>query len=312
MIELARVAGVTLPADTPEDLARAMYVREARSLEEYLERYEFTLAIMQTPEALTRIAYEFLLDSAADNTRYVEVRYCPALHSGMSLQEAFEAPLEGLRKAGAETGTRFGIIISALRTLPPKTSMELARAAVDYISDGVVAFDLAGAERGHPAREHAGAFEYAQAHGLARTCHAGEGDGPESVRQALEECRAQRIGHGTRIHEDSELEELIREHHIPLEVCLTSNLHTHTVPDIAKHPIRGYFDRGVLVTINTDSRLMDGISLSDEYWTAHEKLGFNRNEIDRLILNGFESAFLPDTKKRALVEEIKRQLKDIR
>ena len=220
-------------------------------------------------------------------------------------------PLEGLRRAQAETGCRASLIVCGLRTLPPSVSNDLAHLAVDYQAEGVVAFDLAGSEYGHPARDHAAAFNHAAQHGLHCTCHAGEGDGPESVRQALHDCGAQRIGHGTRIVEDPALEDYVLEQRIPLEVCLTSNFHPGTVQDVADHPLRRYFDRGCVVTLNTDGRLMDGVTLTDEYWLAHTKLEFTRNEIDTLILNAFESAFLPQDEKDALVADIRRELKGI-
>ncbi len=312
MLELAREQGVSLPAEDAKTLVSAMYVRDAQSLEEYLERYEFTLAVMQTPEALERIAYEFVLDSAADNVRYVEVRYCPALHTpGLTLTQAIEAPIAGARRAEAETGTIARLIICGLRTLAPSVSEDLARVAVDYRADGVVAFDLAGSERGYPARDHARAFEYALGHGLACTCHAGEGDGPDSIREALHVCGAQRIGHGTRLHEDPELEAEVLERRIPLEVCLSSNVHTHTVPSVADHPFRHYLELGCVVTLNTDSRLMDQTTLSDEYWTAHTELGLGPAEIERVILNAVESAFLPDPEKTALHTRIARELKEL-
>ena len=206
MLELARQQGVTLPADTPDALARALYVKDAKSLEEYLEKYQYTLAVMQTPGALERIAYEFVQDVAAENVRYVEVRYSPLLHRpALSLAAAIEAPLRGIKRAEAETGTKVGVIVCGIRTLPAAASLELAHAAADYKTAGVVAFDLAGAERGHPARDHRAAFEYAAAHGMACTCHAGEGDGPHSIHEALHACGAQRIGHGTRLGEDAAL-----------------------------------------------------------------------------------------------------------
>jgi adenosine deaminase len=313
MIELAREQGVPLPTDDPRRLADAVFVRHAQSLDEYLERYRITVAVMQSKRALERIAYEFVLDAARDNVRYVEVRYCPALHTpALTLDEAVEAPLTGLRRAAAETGTRTNLIVCGLRTLPASVSNDLAHLAVDYREAGVVAFDLAGSERGHPAADHAAAFAHARAHGLACTCHAGEAEGPESIRQALHVCGAQRIGHGTRLLEDPELEAEVIERGIPLEVCLTSNLHTHTVVDVSQHPVRRYFDRGGVVTLNTDSRLMDRTSMSEEYWLAHRKLGFTREELERVILNTFESAFLDEREKAALVAEVRRELKEIR
>ena len=311
MLELARESGVSLPGEDADTLAAAMLVRHANSLEEYLERYRFTVAVMQTPAALERIAYEFVVDAAAENVRYVEVRYCPALHPAMPIHQAIEAPLAGLKRAESETGTVARIIICGLRTFAPSVSLDLARAAVDYRREGVVAFDLAGAEHGHPAADHVAAFEHAAGHGLACTCHAGEGDGPDSIRQALHVCGAQRIGHGTRLFEDPGLEAEVVAAGIPLEVCLTSNLHTHTVPSIADHPIRRYFDAGGVVTINTDSRLMDGTTLTDELWLAHTELGFTREEIERVTLHALEHAFVSDAERASLTERFHREFAEV-
>jgi adenosine deaminase len=309
LLELARVQGVRLPAETPEELARALDVRQARSLEEYLTRYEVTLSVMQTAAALERIAYEFVLDVAADGVRYVEARYSPLLHRpALTLAQAIEASLRGLTRGAAETGTKVGLIVCAIRTRPPAESLELARAAADYRGAGVVGFDLAGAERGHPAREHRAAFEYAAAHGLACTCHAGEGDGPDSIRQALHECGARRIGHGTRLEEDAALLADVVERRIPLEVCLTSNLHTRAVPAIGAHPFKRYLERGAVVTLNTDGRLVDGVSLTDEYFLAHAAFGLGREELARLVLNACESAFLPEADKVAFVARVQSEL----
>src|SRR5436190_11951707 len=309
MLELGRVQGIRLPADTPDGLAQALSVKHAKSLEEYLTKYEITLSVMQTAAALERIAYGFVIDAAADGVRYVEVRYSPLLHRpALTLTESIEAPLAGIRRAEAESGTKVGLIVCAIRTRPPAESLELARAAAQYRGAGVVALDLAGPERGHPARQHAPAFEYAAAHGMACTCHAGEGDGPHSIHEALHQCGAQRIGHGTRLGEAPALLDYVVERGIPLEMCLTSNLHTHTVAAIAEHPFKRYLDRGVVVTLNTDGRLVDGISLTDEYFLAHSVLGLGRQELARVTLNACESAFLPEYEKVALVSRIQNEL----
>ncbi len=313
MLELAAAQGVRLPASDPPTLRRYMLVNNVQNLEEYLERYYVTVAVMQTRQALERIAYEFVVDVARENVRYVEVRYCPALHTpALTLTQAVEAPLEGIRRGAAETGVRVGLIVCGLRTLSPSVSEDLARLAVDYREAGVVGFDLAGAERGHPARDHARAFAYALAHGLSCTCHAGEADGAESIRQALHVCGAHRLGHGTRLGEDPAELAYVLEHQVPLEMCLTSNLHSHAVRDLASHPARRYFDAGCVVTLNTDGRLMDGVTLTDEYWVAHRDLGFTRAEIDRVILNAFRSAFLPAADKARLVAQVQRELEEIR
>ncbi len=309
MLDLARAQGIRLPADTPEGLAQALYVKHARNLEEYLTKYEITLSVMQTAAALERIAYEFVLDAAADGLRYVEVRYSPLLHRpALTLGQAIEAPLAGIKRGEAETGIKVGLIVCAIRTRPPAESLELARAAAEYRAAGVVAFDLAGPERGFPARDHAAAFAYAAQHGMACTCHAGEGDGPDSVHQALHECGARRIGHGTRIAEDPALLAYVVERKIPLELCLTSNVHTHAVPSLAEHPFRRYLEQGVVVTLNTDGRLMDGISLTDEYFAAQHALGLTTADLARVVLNACESAFLPEFEKVALVSRVQSEL----
>ena len=309
MLELGRVQGIRLPADTPDGLAQALSVKHAKSLEEYLTKYEITLSVMQTAAALERVAYEFVLDVAADGVRYVEVRYSPLLHRpALTLAQAIEAPLAGIRRAEAETGTKVGVIVCGIRTRPPAESLDLARAAAEYRTAGVVGFDLAGAERGYPARDHARAFAYAAQHGMACTCHAGEGDGPDSIRQALYDCGARRIGHGTRLGEDGPLLEYVVAQRVPLEMCLTSNLHTHTVSALAEHPFKRYLDGGVVVTLNTDGRLVDGVSLSDEYFLAHAQGGLTREDLARVVLNACESAFLPEFEKVALVSRVQSEL----
>ncbi len=309
MLDLAREQGIRLPAETAQGVAEALLVRDAKSLEEYLEKYTITLSVLQTAGALERVAYEFVQDVAAEHVRYVEVRYSPLLHRpALSLREAIEAPLRGIRRAAVETGTKVGLIVCGIRTRPPAESLELARAAADYRDEGVVAFDLAGAERGHPAREHRVAFEEAVARGMACTCHAGEGDGPHSIRQALHECGARRIGHGTRLGEDPELLAEVVERKIPLEMCISSNVHTHTVPSVAAHPFKRYLEQGILVTLNTDGRLTDGVSLTDEYHLAHTALGLSKEELARVVLNACESAFLPDYERVALVARVQSEL----
>src|SRR3989449_645692 len=216
MLELARAQGVRLPADTPDALKQALSVKGSRSLEDYLSKYEITLSVMQTAQALERIAYEFVRDVAAEHVRYVEVRYSPALHRpALTLTEAIEAPLAGIKRAEAETGTKVGLIISGIRTLSPAVSLEL---------------------------------------------------------------------------------------------CLTSNVHTRTVAALAEHPFKRYLEQGVVVTLNTDGRLMDGISLTDEYYLAQAVLGLSRQELARVVLAACESAFLPEYEKVALISRVQSEL----
>lgn len=305
LLELGREYRVDMPARTPEKLADFMRVDDAEHLEDYLRRFDITISVMQTADSLERIAYELAEDSAREGVRYIEVRNAPLLNvaQGLTLAEAVEAPIRGLRRAEKDFGIVGRFIICSLRNLPVETSMEMARLAVDFRNDGVVAFDLAGGEKGNPASAHAAAFAYARENNLAVTVHAGEGDGADSVRQAVHICGANRLGHGTRLIEDPELTQYVNDRRIALEICLTSNVQTRVTESYAAHPLREFFDRGVNVTLNTDNRLMSGTTLTGEYVFAAEHLGFTMDELAGIALNGFESAFLPWEERLMLIED---------
>jgi adenosine deaminase len=303
MLELARDQRVRMPCDDAEALAEHMLVRDARNLEDYLARFTTTLSVMQTAESLERVAYELAEDAAREGVRYLEVRYAPILNiqGGLSLGEAVEAPLRGLARAERAHDITARVIVCSLRHLPPETSVELAQLAVDHQAEGVVGFDLAGGEAGHPASTHADAFALARAHGLACTCHAGEGDGADSVWQAVHQCGATRIGHATRLFEDPVLTDEVNDARITLEICLTSNVQTHAARSYDTHPLRQYFDQGLHVVLNTDNRLMSGVNLVDEYLHAAHSLDFTFDELARVALNGFEGAFLPEQERAKLI-----------
>lgn len=303
LLELGREYGVPMPCDDADALGAFMVVKEARTLEDYLQRFEITLSVMQHPEALERLAYELATDVAAEGVWYLETRFCPALNTrgGMEPGETIEAVRRGLARAEQEAGIVARIIVCGLRTLAPAMSFELAREAVAGRERGVVAFDLAGGEFGHPASDHADAFAFARQHGLACTCHAGEGDGADSIRQALHVCHAHRIGHGTRLFEDAALSREVRERQVPLEVCLTSNVQTRAAASYDVHPARQYLDQGMKVVLNTDNRLMSGVTLVDEYAHAVSQLHCSFDEVTAMALNGFSSAFLPEPEKERLL-----------
>lgn len=304
LLELAQERGVPLPADDAESLREYMHVRDARNLVEYLDRFEITLAVMQTADALERIAYELASDLADENVRYAEIRYSPILNTraGLPLTEAVDAPLRGLRRAEAEHGIRTALIVCGIRNMDPATSRDLADLTVAYKGRGVVAFDLAGAEYNYPAKKHRDAFYTVINHNMAATIHAGEAYGPESIHQALHYCQANRIGHGTRLFEDRDLMRYVRDFRIPLEICLTSNVQTRAVEELAAHPLRLYYDEGLVVTLNTDNRLMSATTVTEEYWRAHHHLGFGWAELVAMARMSFESAFLSWDEKLALLE----------
>lgn len=314
MIELARELDRPMPAPDAASLREYMTVDDARNLEDYLERFAITLSVMQTERALERIAYELAEDAAHDGVRYIEVRYAPVLNvrEGLSLEQAVEAPLRGLARAEADHGIKGRVIVTAIRNMAPSVSQELAELAVAFKRQGVVGFDLAGGEAGNPAKAHRKAFEYARCHDLACTCHAGEGDGADSVREAVHVCGADRIGHATRLIEDTSLTDYCNDRRIALEICLTSNVQTRAAESYATHPFREYYDRGLNVVLNTDNRLMSNVTLTDEYMHAAQSLHFNFDELARVALNGFESCFLPYDERMLLVADAQRDIDALR
>jgi adenosine deaminase len=314
LLDLAREQGQSMPAQDAESLRDYMKVDDARHLEDYLARFDVTLSVMQTENALERIAYELAEDARQDGVRYMEVRYSPVLNvrHGLTLEQAVEAPLRGLARAEKEHGIVGRVIVCAIRNMPQRVSRELAELAVAYKEHGVVGFDLAGGEAGNPASLHAKSFEYARSHDLACTCHAGEGDGADSVRQALHVCGAHRLGHATRLIEDHSLTDFCNDRRIPLEICLTSNVQTRAAASYATHPFREYFRRGLNVVLNTDNHLMSGVTLTDEYVHAANEIGFSFDELSQVALNGFESAFLHYDQRVQLIADAQREIADIK
>ena len=310
LLALAAERGVALPESDVESLASFMRVDDARNLEDYLARFAITLGVMQDAESLERIAHEPVIESAEDGVRYVEVRYCPALNTrgGLPPEDVLAAVQRGLHRGERETGTTARTIICALRNLGAAHAQAMAELAVAHRAQGVVAFDLAGGEMGNPARNFADAFAYARAHDLAVTVHAGEGDGAHSIREAVHVCGADRIGHGTRLLEDASLRDYVRDRGIALEVCPTSNVQTRVAATFATHPLRVQHDAGVIVTLNTDNRLMSGVTLTEEYARCAEHLAFDLTALAGLSLNAFDASFLPLPERAKLRDAAAREI----
>jgi adenosine deaminase len=313
MLELAQEYGTRLPASDPEQLRRYMHVEDAGNLVEYLERFAVTLSVMQTAGALERIAFELAEDLAGENVRYAEIRFSPILNTrqGLPLTEALDAPLRGLERARREFGIRTALIICGIRNMEPATSQELADLAVAYQGRGVVAFDLAGAEYNYPAKKHRDAFYTVINKNMATTIHAGEAYGPESIHQALHYCKANRIGHGTRLYEDPALLQYVKDFRIPIEICLTSNVQTRAAPSFEQHPLRRYYDADLVLSLNTDNRLMSGTTVTEEFWRAHQHQGFTWDELVDLDLMAFEAAFLHWDEKKDLVARVREEIRAI-
>lgn len=310
MLELAGPAGVPLPAADVAGLRCAMLVQDARNLDDYLRGFDTTVALLQTEAAVERVAYEMVADASRENVRYMEVRYCPALSRsrGLDLDAVTAAELRGLARGEAEFGVVARAIHCSLRHLAPAVSEEIARHAVAWRGRGVVGFDLAGGEASHPAAPHRRAFELAAEGGLGITVHAGEAAGAASVAEAVFACRADRLGHGTRLYEDQALQDYVRDRRILVETNLTSNLQTQVVSRPDEHPLRRYLDAGLAVSLSSDNWLMSGTTITQEYCLAHGALDVTRSEIDRMILDGMAAAFLPWPERRALLDRMRAEL----
>jgi adenosine deaminase len=305
LIDLAAEYGTTMPKTDSRALAEYMRVDDARNLEDYLARFTVTLSVMQTSPAVERIAFELAEDAFTEGIRYLETRFCPTLnvHAGMKIDQVVMSAMQGLARAERQYGIVGRVIVTALRNNSPAESIALSELAVAMRDDGVVGFDLAGGEKGFPAKDHKEAFDYALQHGMACTCHAGEGFGPESVRQAIHDCGAQRLGHATHLIQDAALTEEVGREGIALEICLTSNVQTRAAASYATHPFRQYFERGMNVVLNTDNRLMSGVNLTDEYAHAANDIGFTFDELSQVALNGFSSAFVDQATRDRLMAD---------
>jgi adenosine deaminase len=349
LIEMALERGVKLPAETPEDLRKIVFKERYRNLEEYLNGFAYTSAVLQDSDALERAAYELCVDCQKEGVRYIEIRMSPQLHVGEdgTIPSVLSAVTKGIRRAekafnshlvvenDREPPFRAGIIVSALRYFSPSfsrtyremlnaftdlpqnevfglASEALVRAGVaarDELDLPVVGVDLAGREYGYPAENHAKAYQLAHEAFLGKTVHASEDYGPESIFQAITECHADRIGHGTSLFNTEQIRDpkirdkqsyvnrlvqYIADRRITVEVCLTSNLQTNpSLKSIREHPFKGMLDARLSATICTDNRLVSRTTVSREVWLAVQAFKPTPRELGDLLIYGFKRSFFP-------------------
>ncbi|MFJ6994198.1 adenosine deaminase [Streptomyces sp. NPDC003090] len=322
VVDLARACGYdALPETDPERLGR--WFREAAdsgSLERYLETFAHTCAVMQTRDALFRVAAECAEDLADDGVVYAEVRYAPEQHleGGLTLDEVVAAVNDGFREGerrARERGHRIrvGALLTAMRHAA--RSLEIAELANAHRDAGVVGFDIAGAEAGFPPTRHLDAFEYLKRENNHFTIHAGEAFGLPSIWQAIQWCGADRLGHGVRIIDDIEVADdgtvtlgrlaaYVRDKRIPLEMCPTSNLQTGAAASYAEHPIGLLRRLHFRTTVNTDNRLMSGTSMSREFELLSETFGYTLDDMQWFTVNGMKSAFIPFDERLAMINDV--------
>jgi adenosine deaminase len=325
VVDLAAESGYQDLPTTDADALGAWFrdAADSGSLERYLETFAHTVGVMQTPQALRRVAAECAEDLAADGVVYAEVRFAPELHveQGLSLDEVVDAVLTGFtegsaRAAAAGHRIRVGALLTAMRH--NARSMEIAELAIRFRDIGVVGFDIAGAEAGHPPTRHLDAFEYLQRENAHFTIHAGEAFGLPSIWQALQWCGADRLGHGVRIIDDITVPEdgdpegvtlgrlaaYVRDKRIPLELCPSSNVQTGAAKSIAEHPIGLLARLRFRVTVNTDNRLMSGCSMSSEMQALIDAFGYGWAELQWLTVNAMKSSFLPFDERLATINDV--------
>jgi adenosine deaminase len=306
-----------LPTENPQELAHWFHQGANQgSLPKYLEGFVHTIAVMQTEEALERVAYEQAEDLSNDGVVYFETRFAPIFHTrkGLTHQQVVSAVLKGLERGRKDFGISSGLIICAMRNMD--VSLEMAELAVDFRERGVVGFDLAGEEGGYPPKKHVDAFHYIQRQNFNITIHAGEGFGKESIWQAIQYCGAHRIGHGTRLIEDiavaedgkvvklGDLAQYVLDKRIPLEICLISNVQTGAARSLAEHPFKIFYQEKFRVTLNTDNRLMSDTSMTREFEAAADTFGLGLDDFEKITINAMKSAFLPYDQRIAFIYKV--------
>ena len=323
IVELAREQSYTgLPTTDASDLGRWFHASAASgSLSLYLRGFAHTIAVMQTDEAIERVAYESGEDLARDGVVYAEVRYAPVFHMrrGLNLEQVVVAVERGFARAERDHGIVLRQIVCAMRDRTD--SLEMAELAIANRDRGVVGFDLAGEEAGHPPKAHLDAFSLCRRENFSITIHAGEAFGPPSIWQALQYCGAHRIGHGVRLVEDMAIADLeqarsgreprvvklgplaayVRDKRIPLELCPSSNVDTGAVATLAEHPIRHLIAQRFRVTVNTDNRLMSDVTLSEEFQRLSSAFGLTLGDVERLSINAMKSAFVGYDERVAVI-----------
>ncbi len=313
--EMAAERGIALPAGTLEEFRQFIVVTaDCRSVNEYLKRFEMPLQILQDKASLERTAYELVCLLASQGLRYAEIRFAPQLHlrKGLTQRDAVESVLDGVKRGmGENPFLNIGVILCAMcigdYRMNMEANLQTVREAKRALQEGVVAIDLAGAEGVTPLHGFAPVFDLAKELGVPFTCHAGDSQGPETVRDALN-FGTRRIGHGHHIFEDRALCARAIRDGVTLEVCPTSNIQCSTRPSYEEHPLKKLIDMGLSCTINTDNMILSDIDLNKEYDRCIDSMGLTLQDIIRCNINSVRASFMAPEKKLPLIEELLKAL----
>jgi adenosine deaminase len=308
LAEIAHEHGVELPAYSIEDLRPYVQITDdPPDFHRFLEKFRLLRQFYKTPEAVARVAYEAVADAAADNVKYLELRFNPAALArtqDFSFEEVSDWVIEAVQRAEQNSGITVRLITTIVRHEAIEIAQRVARLSIERHSSGIVGIDLAGDEVNFDAKPFSPIFHEAAEAGLGVTIHAGEAAGAENVRQAVVEMGAARIGHGVRSIENSEVIKLLRDRHVTLEVCLTSNLQTGVMHNFSHHPLRDLYLLGVPVTLNTDDPSVSDTTLTDEYLVAMMAAGIRLNQLRAMCANALRAAFVPEAERQALEKQL--------
>lgn len=309
VLELAKEQGIALPSEEPDELKLFLAApADCGSLNEYLEKFDLPLLVLQTREAIRKGMYTLVSSLKEQGMLYAEIRFAPQLHTkkGLTQEQVVKAALQGLQEAAAGSFFKAKLILCCMRGADNREENLLTvRTAAAYLGRGVAALDLAGAEALYPTADYGEVFALAKELSVPFTIHAGEADGPESIRAALR-MGASRIGHGVRAGEDPELLEELGKRQIPLEMCPSSNVQTKAVPSLSEHPVLSYLRRGLLVTVNTDNMTVSDTTIEREFRLLKEELGMTPEERRQLLLNAADAAFLTAEERWRLKDVIEK------
>ncbi len=313
IFQIARKQKIAIPADSPEELKKFVQVSPScRSLTDFLKCFTYFYEVLKSAETMERISYELCEDTSAENVRYFEPRYAPALQESKDfhMEDSLKSVLRGLSAGGKKFKVGWGVILCIFRSHTKEVADETVRLADKYRNDGVVAIDLAGDEARYPVGQYKSAFDMARERKIPITCHAGEAAGPESIRNAVR-LGSQRIGHGVRVLEDPALYRELIDRRIPFEICLTSNVQTQVVHHLKDHPLPKFIQDGLYVTLNTDDPGVSGIDLTHEYEVAARELGVTSEQARKLVFNGIGALFIDDKKKKEMTQEFEKEFAKI-
>jgi len=305
LYNLIRKRGGDPSIGSVEDLRTKLTYRD---FPHFIELWIWKSSFIKEEKDFEEITYQVLRSLSEQNVKYVEAFYSPGDYwrQGLSVSKITEYVIRGREKAYSDFGIRSELIIDLIRDQGPKVGMQRLEEVTPYLHKGVIGVGIGGSEQTFPADPYEEVYREAKRRGFRLTAHAGEAAGPESIWTVIRKLRCERIGHGVRAKEDPQLVSFLKKSQIPLEVCVTSNVKTKVFESVEAHPIKQFYNKGLMVTVNSDDPTMFNTSLTQEYLQLAEKLGFSQQDIRQLTLNGVEASFMPDEMK----EETKSQFRE--